>query len=543
MTDSRHGRQTADAALEFFAPCPQGLEGVCAAELKQAGIHRVRPLKSGVAFFGDLEAGYRACLWSRTASRVLLMIDRIDAADADALYAGAKAIAWERHLSVDSSFAVDASGTNDALRNTQYTGMRLKDALCDRFRELEGRRPNVDSAHPDVLINVALRGQRATVSIDLAGGSLHRRGYRKPGKQAAAPLKEALAAGMLLLADWPRIAREGGALLDPFCGSGTLCIEAALIAGDVAPGILRPHWGFEGWAQHDAALWERLLDEADARAEAGRAQIPPIMGSDIDPAAIQLAQDCVNRAGLAGCITLSVQDACDLQAPAGVKPGLIVCNPPYGERMSSRAQLPALYAGFASCVRSRFDGWQLAIISSDPALDSGLGMEPQQLIPLFNGRIESPLHLYGSSTQQPELLEGTAQFVARIKKMYAHRRKWARKQGIGCYRLYDADLPDYNMAIDIYVGAGPDDGQTWAQVYEYAAPAHIDAAKAARRLSDALRVLPQVLEIPVDHVFSKQRRRAKGGSQYADEAASGESVRAYVEEYGLVFEVDMASYL
>ncbi|MBQ6586708.1 MAG: RNA methyltransferase, partial [Coriobacteriales bacterium] len=213
MTDSRHGRQTADAALEFFAPCPQGLEGVCAAELKQAGIHRVRPLKSGVAFFGDLEAGYRACLWSRTASRVLLVIDRIDAADADALYAGAKAIAWERHLSVDSSFAVDASGTNDALRNTQYTGMRLKDALCDRFRELEGRRPNVDSAHPDVLINVALRGQRATVSIDLAGGSLHRRGYRKPGKQAAAPLKEALAAGMLLLADWPRIAREGGALL------------------------------------------------------------------------------------------------------------------------------------------------------------------------------------------------------------------------------------------------------------------------------------------------------------------------------------------
>ncbi|HBT94787.1 MAG TPA: hypothetical protein DEB24_01130, partial [Coriobacteriia bacterium] len=309
---------------EFYVRCPFGLEKAVASEIAAMGIKGARPLSGGVAFFGDLEKGYRACLWLRSASRVLLVLGRFSARNADELYGGARAIAWETHLTPESTFAVYARGTNDELRNTQFTALRVKDALCDCFVELAGKRPNVATDRPDIRVELSLRGNKATLYLDLSGEPLHRREYRRPGVQGEAPLKENLAAGILLMSGWkaagaerrfqrfsgapqsakdPVAGREKGSdsqhaaqrsgtasqvvaqrpdtalqdaasptlLFDPICGSGTLVLEAACMTFDRAPGLTRDYWGFNGWLGHDQAIWDELLDEADRRFEAALA--------------------------------------------------------------------------------------------------------------------------------------------------------------------------------------------------------------------------------------------------------------------------------
>ncbi len=541
---------------EYFAPCPRGVEKILADEMRAIGVRSLRPLQSGVSFRGKLIDAYRVLLWSRVASRVLLSLGRVDATDGDALYAAIRAIPWEEHVAETGTIAVDASGLSDTLRNSQFTAVRVKDAVVDRFRDLTGVRPDVDTVNPDLLINVAIRGDKATVSIDLAGTALHRRGYREPGVQVIAPMKESLAAAMLSLAGWKDIAAAGGAFVDPMCGSGTLAIEAAMIAGDIAPGITRSHWGFEGWRDHDQELWDELLAEADDRAEAGRDKIPPIIASDIDPRALTIAAANVKRAGLAGVVKVVKTDLADLVAPEGAKPGLVAVNPPYGERMEALVSLPALYATLGQRLRAGFDGWHLAVITPDGSLDRGLAMHPDAVFPLFNGRIESPVHLYTVDTSASAELElghgddtssivvsdpAAEAFVNRLTKRYAHRSKWARKAGISCYRIYDADLPDYNVAIDLYQGAGPDAGKRWVHIAEYAPPRDIDPVKASMRLSDVLAVVPTILDVDAKNVFLKVRERARGGSQYGVAGRNG--VVGQIEEGGLLFEVNFSDYL
>lgn len=599
--------------LEFFAPCPRGLEGVCADELRAMRIRRVRPLKSGVAFFSSLEDAMRVGLWSRVASRVLLVLKRVAASDADELYAGVREIHWQDYFDADATIAVDANGTNQQLRNTQFTGLKVKDGICDTFRASQGRRPDVDPRHADVRINVSLHADKATVALDLAGESLHRRGYRRGRLCVAAPLKEALGAGMLMLAGWDGISRQGGAFVDPMCGSGTLAIEAAMIAGDRAPGALREHWCFEHWHAFDPAVWDGLLDEADERAEDGEKAIAPIVASDIDPEAIEAARACIHRIHLDDAIELSVADVSKLVAPHSSL-GLVATNPPYGERLSTRAQLPALYASFASRLREGFDGYKLAVITSDPAIDAGMGLASDKVVQLFNGAIETPLHIYQIGKQQviaddvvshdsesvanpsadtsgdtgasegnaaakprsgakPESAgkaepsaradnavpagtfkvqvgdeqmlvsnRGTDQFVARLVKVARLRRKWARRNDISSYRIYDADLPDYAVSIDRFGGAGACEGKVWIQVCEYEAPSEIDPTKAASRLSDVLTVIPPILGVSSADVFLKVRKHARGGSQYAYDEG-GAAVRGITEEDGLLYEIDLSERL
>lgn len=552
---------------EFWAPCQRGLEGVCADELKTMGITRVRPLQSGVMFFGPLRDGYRACLWSSVASRILLILARVAASDADELYACVHEISWEDHVSEKGSLAVDANGTNDALRNTQFTAVKTKDAICDRLRELTGIRPDVEVRDPDVRVNVTVHSTKATIAIDLSGAALHRRGYRSQGRQVEAPLKESLAAGILLLADWPAMARRGCSFCDPMCGSGTLAIEAALRAGDVAPGILRDRWGFDRWLGGAPGIWDGLLEEADERAQRGRTSIPPCFASDRDEAALELARAGARRAQVADVIDFSCHDFAQLEAP-DVPAGLIATNPPYGRRLETLAQLPALYALLAARLREGFVGWKLAAITSDEGIDAGLGMEPDQVIPLFNGRIESALHIYtvggpqtaqapdgGKTAEQigaPSVMVGqheiylaernSEQFISRLKRNVRLVGKWARREGVSCYRVYDADLPDYAVAIDVYHGAGPDEGRTWVRVSEYAPPKEIDPARARRRLADVLASVPAVLDVDTDDVFLKVRRPSKGGSQYADEDRGG-GVTGIVEEDYLRFRINLSDYL
>jgi len=574
--------------LEFFAPCPRGTEKLLAEELRSLRCRSVRPQRAGVSFAGPIEVAYRACLWSRIASRVLLTLARVPAVDDVQLYDGVRALPWEDHVRADGTIAVDATGVSDTLRNTQFTAVRVKDAIADRFVDLVGYRPSVNTATPDLLINVVIRDERAIISIDLAGPPLHRRGYREQGVQVEAPMKENLAAAVLGIAGWKDIAKRGGAFIDPLCGSGTLAIEAALWAADMAPGMTRRRWGFDNWLGHDAELWADLREEAADRGLAGLATIPPIQAFDADPRAISIARGAVRRAGLEGHVVVEQRELAHLVAPPtreGATEGLIAMNPPYGERIQAQNGLPFLYGQLAEVTRTGFAGWTLAVITPDDALSSGLGLRPERTADLFNGKILSPVRVYripdpkavaktapavgrtepapkpkrqaapapapaapapvaaaDSAPEAPIVLDPAAEvFANRLYKMGRHYEKWARKARIGCYRVYDADLPDYAVAIDVYTGAGDDIGKHWVHVAEYAPPAEIDTRRASQRLEDVLAIAPEVLGVESRDVFLKVRERQRGNAQYARVARTG--AVGTVSEGGLLFEVNLSDYL
>ena len=526
--------------LDFFATCPPGTERVLGDELRALRAQRVRPARAGVAFAGTIADAYRACLWSRVASRVLMPVASFEAGSADELYLGARAIAWNDHVSPDGTIAVDFGGALPGVTNTMFGALKVKDAIVDVIRDAHGRRPSVDTDRPDVRVNVRARGTKITVSLDLSGDALHRRGYRQEGEQADAPLKENLAAAALLLAEWPHVARGGGAFIDPMCGSGTLPIEAAWIAGDVAPGLLRGYFGFMGWLGHDADTWHGLLDEADDRAEAGRAAIPSVTGYDIDPKMVALAQANVGRAGLLRVVTIERRATRDL-APrsGGPATGLIAVNPPYGVRLGQIDELRVLYAELGERLRA-FPGWDAAVLTSSPQLAGALGMAaPGAVHDLHNGTIPVRLLRYRVSAHAwSPLVAGTGAPVSskggeaspaetgvpavpdpgaeafgnRLRKELRHLGKWAKRTDTTCWRVYDADLPDYSLAIDLYHEA--DTGQRWVHVAEYEAPATVDPAKAASRVESAMAVIPGVLDVQPEHVVLKVRKRQKGAEQY-----------------------------
>ena len=546
---------------EYFARCAGGFEDVLAGELKALRIRQVRPLQGGVAFFGGIEAAYRACLWSRSATRIQLVLARMGARDAQELYDATADFPWERHLLPGATIAVRAHGENRNLRNTQFTALKVKDAVCDRLRAKRGNRPDVDAHDPDFAIDVAVHGDKATLYLNLSGESLHRRGYREAGVQVEAPLKETLAAGMLLAAGWRELAAtEGAAFVDPMCGSGTLAIEAALIAADIAPGLTRNRWGFDGWALHDEGAWqaerERALERMQKRDRGGFR----IVAGDVDPKAVALARANAKRAQVGDLIEFLVADAASLADALGVPAGeplapqgLMAVNPPYGQRLMAEGRLSAMYASLAKAVGAIASGWRLAVITPDAAVDTALGFTPERTVACYNGAIEVSLRLYRADLAQREELAvvslageerrvfvaeaNSAQFAARLRKVAKERAKWARRSGVSCYRVYDADLPDYSLSVDVYEGAGNDEGLRFLRIAEYQAPASIDPTRAARRFADALAIAPAVLDVPEEYVFSKVRRREKGGGQYRE--ARDASFIAETAEAGFCFGIDL----
>lgn len=267
---------------ELFLTCPKSLEGLLLEEASQLGLEEPREQVAAIRGQGSLETAYRLCLWSRLANRVLLVLARFPVSNADDLYEGVKAVDWHDHLAADGSLAVEFSGHGAGIDNTHFGALKVKDAVVDRLRTSTGQRPSVDKQNPDVRLHLRLEKGEAILSLDLAGHSLHQRGYRL--QQGAAPLKENLASAILIRAGWPRIAAEGGALADPMCGVGTFLVEAAMMAADVAPNLKRERWGFSNWLGHVPAIWRKLHDEAQARADAGLARPPLwIRGYEADP--------------------------------------------------------------------------------------------------------------------------------------------------------------------------------------------------------------------------------------------------------------------
>ncbi len=543
----------------FFATTPLGIELLLAQELRGLGVPDVREGRAGVAFGGGLTAAYTACLWSRLANRILMPIARFPAATEQALYAGVQTVDWRQHLEPEATLAVDFAASRSGLTHTLYGAQKVKDAMVDQFRARDGARPSVDLARPDLRINVYLDRDVATVSIDLSGDSLHKRGYRLEGGQA--PLKENLAAAILLRAGWPAMAQAGGPFLDPMCGSGTLPIEAALMAGDVAPGLRRTAFGFFGWRGHDAALWLGLVAKADRRAEAGLRKLPPIFGYDADRQAVNNALGNLERAGLRGHVHIERKalSAARPRQPAG----LLVANPPYGERLGDEQTLEPLYRELGATLREHFQGWRASVFTGNPELAFKIGLRATKQYALYNGALACKLFNFevaedrcftphegppptGAERQQRRLFRqaravdlaagGALMLANRLRKNLRNLGRWARQNEIGCYRLYDADLPEYAVAIDLYQGE-----RLWVHVQEYAAPASIDPAKAENRLIEALAAIPAVLDIPPGQVFLKVRRRQKGAAQYEKQAESG---RFYpVMEGGLNFLVNFEDYL
>ena len=536
----------------FFATCPKGLEYLLRDELIALGAESAREVMAGVHFEGGIEIGYRACLWSRLASRILMPLLEFAAADEHALYDGVQKIDWSQHLTSSDTLAVDALSANSEMRHTRYIAQKVKDAVVDQFRDAGAERPGVDVEQPSIRLNLLLRHDRAILSLDLSGAPLHRRGYRSGTGEA--PLKENLACAMLLRAGWPQIYAAGGALVDPMCGSGTLLIEGAWMAADVAPGLQRQYFGFLGWKDHDAAAWSALRDEAKARADAGLRALPAVFfGYDHDPRVLNDAKRNAQMAGLAGFIQLARQSVETLHRPAAVEGGgLLICNPPYGERIGAQSELVDTYRALGSRARSEFDGWRLAVITSDPELGGAVGLRPLKHYVLFNGALECRLSLFdigGAATPRvvaPAPLSAGAEAVAnRIRKNVRHLRKRLQRENVQCWRAYDADIPEYSAAIDVYHGVpehAPESAPITAlHIQEYAPPKDIPEATARTRLAELVRAAGEALQVPREHIALKTRYKAKGGGKYGRMDERGEFL--IVEEGGLKFRVNLHDYL
>ena len=507
--------------MRFFATCPAGFGDLLEAELVSFGASIESRTVTGVGFEGELEAAYRACLWSRIANRVLLVLDAFAAADEDQLYRGVQRIEWSQHLSVDRTLAVGFTSARSQLSHSLYGAQRVKDAIVDQFRDASGSRPDVDTSAPDVRVNVHVERDRASVAIDLSGESLHRRGYRQD--QGPAPLKENLAAGLLLRAGWREIAATGGALLDPMCGAGTFPIEALMIAADIAPGSLRESFGFSRWPGHNATLWTQLLTDAQERRRVGLARAPRIFGSDADVSAVHIARANVERAGFDAAIAIEQRALADLTAPA--PSGLVIANPPYGKRLAGDADLPTLFATFGAVLRAHFVGWRASILAPDEELGFRTGLRLKKKNRAKNGPIDVVLLTFDVAAQaskaarresEPTPLDPHADdFSNRVAKNLRRLESWARERDVSCFRIYDADLPDFAFAIDLYRGS-----ERWLHAQEYAPPETIDAERAELRRRTVRALLPELADVPPANVFMKARRRQKGGEQYTRFAAT-----------------------
>lgn len=515
---------SSESVLNFFATTPKGLEPLLANELRDLGAENTAETVSGVSFYGTIEVAYRACLWSRIASRIFLPLSSFTASTPAELYYSVRSIPWEEHLSPEGTFKVSCNVSNSKITHSHYAALKAKDAIADRFRDTHGLRPSINLQHPDLCVNIHIQKDVAIISIDLAGESLHRRGYREEGTEA--PLKENLAAAILYYSKWPSVAKAGGALVDLMCGSGTLPIEAALIAGDIAPGLRRPYFGFMGWKGHERSIWESLVKEAEKRRKTGLTGLPGIFGFDRDPSAIETSIANAAKAGLEGKITFEQREVSSIGEVKNLgSNGLVIVNPPYGERLGKEEELKGLYTEIGEQLKRHFVGWKGAVFTGSPGLGKELRLRPRRVRTLYNGAIECRLlhfdveqrWFYKEETVSENLTSsaivpgaplgpGAEMFANRIRKNMKSIGAWAEKNGISCYRLYDADMPEYAVAIDIY--------DKWAHVQEYEAPKSIDQTKADLRLREVMEVLPPVLQIPSERIFLKVRKRQKGASQY-----------------------------
>ena len=515
----------------LFASTARGLEELLKTELDALGAQDLQVVQGGVHFRADDRVMYQSLLWSRLASRILLPLGEFGVwSDLD-LYVGAQSIPWTEMFDSNTSFAIHFSGTNEVIRNSQFGALRIKDAIVDSFTRQNLERPSVDREQPGIRINAWLNKDRVSIALDLSGDALHQRGYRQQTGQA--PLKETLAAAIVMRSGW----QSSTPLVDPMCGSGTLLLEAALIATDRAPGLLRSHWGFNRWKNHNQAVWQEVLGEAKERARVGTAAATArFFGYDNDSRVLESARANARRAGVFELFTFAQQDVIKLKNPlAGQEiTGTVLSNPPYGERLESEPALIALHSLLGRIMKQQFGGWNLSLFSASPELLSCLQLRADRQFKAKNGPLECVQKNYQLAATSGE---GSAQiaedFANRLRKNIKKLEKWAKQSTIECYRLYDADLPEYNVAVDRY--------GDWVVIQEYAPPKTVDANKARQRLFDVISATLSVLEIPANRLVMKTRERQKGKNQYQKLGEKGDFFE--VQEFDARLLVNLTDYL
>ena len=527
--------------LTLFATCPKGVEDLLAEECNQLHLTDVSTTHGGVFCHGDLEKAYRLCLWSRVASRVLLKLHEFPVSGHDDLYLGVQTIDWSSHLSSSGSFAIDVHTSHQQINNSHYATLKIKDAIADQFTQKYEHRPDVKRDRPDVRINAYIDKHNCTLYLDLSGEPLHKRGYRQ--QAGAAPLKENLAAAILLRAHWPQLAMENRPLIDPLCGSATLLLEAAYMAAGIAPGLLRSYFGFTNWKQHEPEIWNQLIKEAKQGIDRNKA--PRLIGIEKSYKVAEIARQNIHAAGLDDLIEIKQADSVDVVRDLPDITGLIVTNPPYGKRIGESKQLKSLYLDLGRKLKDRFPGWNVALFTASHELAKFFGLRAHHKNTLYNGPLKCTLYQYRirdikTTSSRPDVEnKGTAStkdaemFANRLSKNIKHLAKWVRKDNISCYRVYDADIPQYAIAVDIY--------ENWVHVQEYEPPRTVDAVQAFVRLNDAVDAISAILQTDKSRIVLKTRKKQSGAEQYTRQDETSDTLIA--NEYGLKFRINLKDYL
>ncbi|HDR1001288.1 TPA: bifunctional 23S rRNA (guanine(2069)-N(7))-methyltransferase RlmK/23S rRNA (guanine(2445)-N(2))-methyltransferase RlmL [Pasteurella multocida] len=530
---------------QLFATTARGFEELLKVELTDLGAMDCQITQGGVHFHADEETQYRVLLWTRLASRILLPIVTCKVYSDLDLYSAVVGQNWLDYFDEKAHFMVDFNGTNREIRHTQFGAMRVKDGIVDYFERVGKPRPNVDKSQPDIRIHAYLNREELVISLDLSGDALHMRGYREDTGKA--PLRETLAAAIVLRSGW----QLGTPLVDPMCGSGTLLIEAAQMQANIAPQLHRLHWGFDFWKGHNQQAWDKVKGEAIELAEQAfnQNQKANFYGCDLDHRVLQKAKRNAQNAGVAHLIQWQQGDVAALKNPFVEAKGTVICNPPYGERLGTTPALIALYSVFGQRLKQQFADWNVSIFSGEPALLDCLRLRSHRQFKAKNGPldcVQKNYHISARATASDENTQNLPEidrtlsatqvavdFANRLQKNSKKIEKWARQQGINAYRLYDADLPEYNLAVDRY-----DDHIV---VQEYAAPKNIDENKARQRLLDAVTATLQVTGVETNKLILKVRQKQKGTNQYEKLANKGDYF--YVNEYGAKLWVNLTDYL
>ena len=532
--------------LRWLVTCPKGAEELLSNEITALSASEVSSSVGIVSALGDLKLGYRICLWSRLANRVLLSLYRFKEIDADNLYRQCTEIPWENHFIESSKICVDFVGKSESIKNSMFGAQRVKDAIVDRFAASTGTRPNIDTKNPDLRVNARLKKGYIDISIDFSGSSLHKRGYREG--QGTAPLKENLASLILARSKWHEISESGGFLFDPMCGSGTFLIEGAMIAADIAPGIAREDFGFLNWKQFDKTIWNDLLDDAQRRKQKGLSRITnEIKGYDTNKKIISIAAKNIENAGLDEYIKVahrSIESISDVNE----KSGLFIVNPPYGERLGENQNLHKLYFLVGEVLKTNFPNCCAGIFTANEESARKMDLSPTKIYKLNNGPINCKLLFFenlsskaatiaariAQQSLEPPLNESSSMVLNRLNKNQKRLSAWLRKGKINCYRIYDRDLPEFAAAIDIYDG--------YILVQEYEAPRQIPKSISNERAKN-LRLAVKVFAIRNGlEILYKKRARQIGSKQYDRNVASSSVIKT-IDEYAAKFEINLSDYL
>nr|WP_245942568.1 bifunctional 23S rRNA (guanine(2069)-N(7))-methyltransferase RlmK/23S rRNA (guanine(2445)-N(2))-methyltransferase RlmL [Candidatus Colwellia aromaticivorans] len=525
----------------FLALTSPGIEVLLADEIKNLGGEQVVQKPEGVYFSASLALGYKISVWTRLATRVMLKLGEGEALNKDQLFKAASSINWLEHFTSETTFAIDFVGYSEEIRNSQFGGLTIKDAIVDQFREQGFERPNVDKKSPQISFQARLLRDHVSIYLDFSGRGLFQRGYRE--HSGAAPLKENLAAALIIRSGW--LADTSKPLVDPMCGSGTILIEAVAMATKQAPSIHRASWGFESWLKHDEDLWQGQLnkaknDSATALHDAQNSSLK-VFGIDIDARVINTAQQNTRNANVQRFIEFKCQNTNDMKNAYGHS-GTILFNPPYGERIGELPELVENFVLFGQKLKSQFIDWRVAILTSNVELLAMLKLSSFKRYKFKNGPLDCQFALYNVDQKQlakdavnpqSSFAEEDSDFANRLKKNIKSLKGWLKSNQIDCYRLYDADIPEYNVAIDIY--------GDYLVIQEYAAPKTIEEQKATKRLQEVLYWAPKVLQVPTDKVILKTRAKQTGKNQYQRVDKSKQSIT--VNEHGALFKINLWDYL